>query len=111
MERLLKATGYSWAGLKSAWQTEAAFRQEIYLCVVLIPLAFWLGETGLERAVMIGSLLLVLIVELVNSGIEAVVDRIGGEINPLSKVAKDVGSAAVMLCLLNVVVIWVLILA
>ncbi len=110
MDRIIKAAGYSWAGLRSAWQSETAFRQEVVLCVLLVPLAVWLGDTGLERAVMIGSLFLVLIVELVNSGLEAVVDRIGAEINPLSKAAKDVGSAAVLLSLLNVVVIWALIL-
>jgi len=110
MDRIIKAAGYSWAGLRSAWHSETAFRQEIVLCVVLVPLAVWLGGTGLERAVMIGSLLLVLIVELINSGLEAVVDRIGSEINSLSKTAKDVGSAAVLLSLLNAAVIWALIL-
>jgi diacylglycerol kinase (ATP) len=110
MERILKAAGYSWAGLRSAWQSEPAFRQEVVLCILLAPLAIWLGDTSLERAVMVGSLFIVLIVELINSGLEAVVDRIGSEINPLSKTAKDVGSAAVLLSLLNVVVIWALIL-
>ncbi|NKB59227.1 MAG: diacylglycerol kinase [Alphaproteobacteria bacterium] len=110
MDRIVKATGYSFAGLKAAWRTEAAFRQEAMLCVVLMPLGLWLGNTGLERAVMIGALLLVLIVELVNSGLEAVVDRIGSEINPLSKTAKNLGSAAVFLSLLNAVVIWALVL-
>ena len=80
------------------------------LCIALVPLAIWLSDTGLERAVMVGSLFIVLVVELINSGLEAVVDRIGSEINPLSKTAKDVGSAAVLLSLLNVVVIWALIL-
>ena len=110
MERILKAAGYSWAGLRAAWQSEPAFRQEVFLCIPLVPLAVWLGDTGLERAAMIGALLLVLIVELINSGLEAVVDRIRSEINPLSKTAKDVGSAAVLISLINVVVVWGLIL-
>lgn len=110
MERIIKAAGYSWAGLRAAWQSEPAFRQEVVLCIPLVPLAVWLGDTGLERAAMIGALLLVLIVELINSGLEAVVDRIGSEINPLSKTAKDVGSAAVLISLINVVVVWGLIL-
>jgi diacylglycerol kinase (ATP) len=106
MKRVIKAAGYSFEGLLAAWRSEAAFRQEVILCVFLVPLGIWLGETGVERALLIGVLLLVLIVELMNSGIEAVVDRIGSEINPLSKTAKDVGSAAVFLSLLNVVVVW-----
>ena len=110
MRRLINAWGYSLAGLKATWTNEAAFRQEVLLAVILIPLGLWLGETGLERAVLVGSLLLVLMVELLNSAIEAVVDRVGPEIAPLSKVAKDTGSAAVMVSLLNVVVMWTLVL-
>lgn len=110
MKRIFKATGYSIEGLLAAWRSEAAFRQEVILCVFLVPLGIWLGETGVERALLIGALLLVLIVELINSGLEAVVDRIGSEIHPLSKVAKDVGSAAVFVSLLNVVVVWLCIL-
>ncbi len=110
MERLIKATGYSLAGLKAAWITEPAFRQEVVLFVLLAPLGAWLGQTGLERAVLIGSLLLVLAVELVNSGIEAAIDRVGEDIHPLSKKAKDVGSAAVFVCLVNVIITWGLIL-
>ena len=110
MERLFKAAGYSWAGLQAAWRSEAAFRQEVILFIPLVPLALWRGETGLERAMLLGALLLVLIVELMNSGLEAVVDRIGSEIIPLAKTSKDVGAAAVLLSLLNVVVVWGLIL-
>ena len=109
--RIIKAAGYSWAGLKATFKHEAAFRQELTLCLVMIPLGAWLGQTGVERALLIGSLLLVLIVELLNSAIEAVVDRFGGEQHELSGRAKDIGSAAVFIALLNVVIIWVLVLA
>ncbi len=110
LERLIKATGFSWQGLKAAFKNEAAFRQEIYLSIILIPLGIWLGETGMERALLIGSILLVMIVELINSGMEAVVDRFGGEQHELSGRAKDVGSAAVLIALINVVAIWCLVL-
>jgi diacylglycerol kinase (ATP) len=108
--RLINATGYSWAGLKAAWRNEEAFRQEALLCAMLVPLALWLGEGAVERALLIGSLLLVVIVELLNSGIEAVVDRIGQERHELSGRAKDIGSAAVFVALLNAAVVWLLIL-
>lgn len=108
--RVIKAAGYSWAGLKAAFKHEAAFRQELALCLIMIPAGLWLGQTGIERALLIGSLLLVLIVELLNSAIEAVVDRFGGEQHELSGRAKDIGSAAVFIALLNVFVIWLLVL-
>ena len=111
MKRLYNATLYSLMGLKAAWISEPAFRQEVILFIILAPIAVWQGETGLEQAVLIGSLSLVLVAELVNSGIEAAIDRIGEEIHPLSKQAKDVGSAAVFVALVNVVVTWVLILS
>jgi len=110
LERLLKAITYSWQGLRVAFKNEAAFRQEVYLSIVLIPLGYWLGESGVERALLIGSILLVMIVELINSGMEAVVDRFGGEQHELSGRAKDVGSAAVLIALINVIVIWCLVL-
>ena len=110
LKRVIKAAGYSWAGLKAAFKHEAAFRQELALCLVLIPTGLWLGQSGIERALLIGSLLLVLIIELLNSAIEAVVDRFGGEQHELSGRAKDIGSAAVFIALLNTVVIWVLLL-
>jgi diacylglycerol kinase (ATP) len=110
LRRLFKATRYSWAGLKAAWRNEAAFRQESSLCLCLLPIALWLGNNGVERALLIGSLLLVLIVELLNSGIEAVVDRIGLERHELSRLAKDTGSAAVFVTLLNAVLVWLVIL-
>lgn len=99
------------AGLKTAWTSEAAFRQEIVLCVVLIPVGVWGGESGVERALLIGSLLLVVIVELLNSATEVAIDRIGSEIHPLSKAAKDLGSSAVLVSLLNAVLVWSLVLA
>lgn len=106
LTRIIKAAGYSWLGLKAVFKHEAAFRQELALCLLMIPLGVWLGQTGVERALLIGSLLLVLIVELINSAIEAVVDRFGGEQHELSGRAKDIGSAAVFIALLNVGVIW-----
>lgn len=108
--RLINATGYSWAGLKAAWRNEEAFRQEALLCGALVPVALWLGASTVERALLIGSLLGVVIVELLNSGIEAVVDRIGQERHELSGRAKDIGSAAVFVALLNAAIVWLLIL-
>ncbi len=108
--RLINATGYSWAGLKAAWRNEEAFRQEGLLCAVLTPLALWLGHNSVERSLLIGSLLLLVIVELLNTGIEAAIDRIGFEHHELSGRAKDIGSAAVFMALLNVGVVWLLIL-
>lgn len=108
--RLINATGYSWAGLKAAWHNEEAFRQESILCLMLSPLALWLGDDGAERVLLIGSLLLIMIVELLNCGIETVVDRIGSERHELSGRAKDISSAAVFVALLNAVLVWVLLL-
>lgn len=110
IKRLIKATGYSLAGLKAAFQSEPAFVLEVILAIVLIPIAFLLPVALLAKALLISSIILVLIVELINSGLEAVVNRISEERHPLSKKAKDVGSAAVFLSLVNVVVIWVLVL-
>jgi diacylglycerol kinase (ATP) len=108
--RLFRAFGYSFQGLRAAFVNEAAFRQEVILAIVFIPLGLWLGATGLERALLVGSVLLVMIVELLNSAIEAVVDRLGDEHHELSGRAKDIGSAAVLLSLVNVVAVWILIL-
>jgi len=110
LQRVLNAAGYSWAGLTAAFRHEDAFRQEVFLALLLIPLALYLGETGIERALMAGAVLLVLIVELLNSAIEAAVDRISLDHHLLIKRAKDMGSAAVMIGLLNVVVVWALVL-
>lgn len=108
--RLFKATEYSLAGLSAALSGEAAFRQLLLLALVLVPLAFWLQVSGLERALLIGVVIIALIVELLNSAIEAVVDRISLELHPLSKRAKDLGSAAQMLALLLIASVWSLIL-
>lgn len=108
--RLINALGYSYAGLKTAYKNEDAFRQEVLLAVVLIPLALYLEQAAIQRALMIGSVLLVIIVELLNSAIEATVDRISLDHHRLAKRAKDIGSAAVLISLLNLAVIWGLIL-
>lgn len=107
---LLKAVGYTSSGLAYAARRERAFQQELIVTVAGIPLAVFLGDTGVERALLIGSLFLVLIVELLNSAVETVVDRIGTEQNELSGRAKDLGSLAVFISLLNVVVVWALVL-
>lgn len=102
----MDATGYSFQGLKAAWLNEAAFRQELLLAVILSISAFFLSVTTLERVLMIGSLLLVLIVELINSAIEAVVDRVSDDWHELSGRAKDIGSAAVFVALLLALLVW-----
>ncbi len=104
--RLVKALCYTYRGLKHALLHEAAFRQECLLALVLVPLAVWLPVTPLEKALLVGALLLVLLVELLNTGIEAVVDRVGLEFHELAGRAKDMGSAAVMLSLLNAAIVW-----
>jgi diacylglycerol kinase (ATP) len=110
LRRVLNAAGYSWAGLAAAFKHEDAFRQELFLALLLVPLAVYLGETGIERALMIAAVLGVLIVELLNSAVEAAVDRISLDHHLLIKRAKDMGSAAVMLALINVIVTWGLVL-
>ena len=110
LRRILNAFHYSLDGLAAAYRHEDAFRQETWLTVVAIPLALWLGDSALERALMIGCILLVLIVELVNSAIEATVDRVSLERHQLAKRAKDIGSAAVLIALINAAVVWGLIL-
>lgn len=106
IRRLINAFGYSMAGLKAAYQNEDAFRQEVWLAVILIPLAWVLAPEALGRALMIGSVLLVMVVELLNSAIEATVDRISLENHQLAKRAKDIGSAAVFVSLVNLAMIW-----
>lgn len=106
LTRIVKAAGYSAKGFKAAWIHESAFRQEVVLTMALTPLAFFLGRDPVEISLLIASLLLVVIVELLNSGIEAVVDRIGDEPHTLSGRAKDLGSAAVFLALALVVIVW-----
>lgn len=109
-QRIINATRYSLDGLRQALRHETAFQQELLATIVLAPLALWLGENGVERAIMIASLMLVLIVELINSAIEATQDRISLDRHPLAKHAKDFGSAAVMLALANAALVWLLIL-
>lgn len=104
--RLWNAFGYSLAGFRAAYKHEDAFRQEVLLAAILIPLALWLPVGYLGKALMIGSVLLVIIVELVNSAIEATVDRISLENHDLAKRAKDIGSSAVLVSLINVLVVW-----
>ena len=104
--RWVKAFQFTLLGLKAAYKHEEAFRQEVLLLIVSTPLALWLGETGVEKALLIASVLLLLIVELLNSAIEAVVDRFGGEIHELSGRAKDMGSAAVFIAMINTALIW-----
>jgi diacylglycerol kinase (ATP) len=110
VRRLWDAWWFSVAGLRAAWRHEAAFREETVLFLILAPAGWWLGGSGVERALLLGSLFLVLIVELLNSAIEAVVDRLGSERHPLSGRAKDLGSAAVLVALVNAFCIWVVIL-
>ena len=110
IRRIILAGGYSYKGFVACFRHEAAFRQELGLTVVLLPLAFWLGDSAMERALMIGVWLIVPTVELINSGIEAVVDRISDEHHPLAGRAKDVGSAAVFLAFSNAALVWVIIL-
>ncbi len=105
LSRLWHAAGYSLAGLRAAWH-EKAFRQEALAAVVLLPLAFWLGRTWVEAALLAGSVLIVMIVELLNTAIESAIDRIGPQWHPLSMRAKDLGSAAVFLRLLQAAGIW-----
>ena len=110
LKRVWNAMFYSFAGLGSAWKHEDAFRQESILAMIMIPLAFLLTQAPLERALMIAVVLLVLIVELINSAIEATVDRISLENHRLAKRAKDIGSAAVLIALINVLAVWGLVL-
>jgi len=107
--RIPKAIGYSIEGLKIAWHTEASFRQELFGFIVLFPLALWLGDNGVERALLISCLLLILIIELLNSSIEVIADNISEEWHPVVKRAKDIASAAVFLSFLLATIIWLLI--
>jgi diacylglycerol kinase (ATP) len=110
MQRVINATRYSLEGLAAAARHEDAFRQELILAVVMVPLGLWLGADGVERALLVGSVLMVLVVELLNSAVEATVDRVSLEDHRLAKRAKDFGSAAVMMSLATVGVVWLLVL-
>ncbi|MBU6952310.1 diacylglycerol kinase [Hahella sp. HN01] len=107
IKRIILATGYSINGLRAAWRNESAIRQEMVAALILVPLALFLSVTMVEKILMIGSVLLVLIVELINSAIEAVVDRIGAERHELSGRAKDMGSAAVLVALSLAMFTWI----
>ena len=109
--RLLRAFGYSFQGFVHTWREEAAFRQEVLLAVLLIPLGLYLGRSGVERALLVSPMLLILVVEILNSAVEAVVDRSGTERHPLAGMAKDMGSAAVMLSFALLGTVWLLILS
>ena len=109
LRRIRNACGYSISGLGEAFQHEAAFRQELLLAAVLVPIALLSGRPGSDKALLIGSVMLVLIVELLNSAIESLTDRVSLEIHPLAKRTKDMGSAAVLLSLLTMVLVWGLI--
>ncbi len=108
--RIISALGYSWKGLRACWHSEAAFRQEAALALVMIPLGLYLGHGGTQKALLVAVCLLVMIVEILNSAVEAVVDRIGHEHNELSGMAKDLGSAAVFLSLVLLGLTWLLVL-
>ncbi|MEY3190221.1 MAG: hypothetical protein RIS10_338 [Pseudomonadota bacterium] len=110
IKRLINACIFSVAGFKATWTHEEAFRQEVIIFVVSTPIALWLGETTIEKLLLIGSVVLIMLVELLNSAVEAVVDRVGFEHHELSGRAKDIGSAAVMMSLAWVAVTWTLIL-
>ncbi|SFN20698.1 diacylglycerol kinase (ATP) [Izhakiella capsodis] len=106
LTRIIKAAGYSWKGLRAAWRSEAAFRQEATVALIAIIIACWLDVEAIVRVMLIGSVVLIIIVEILNSAIESVVDRIGSEIHPLAGKAKDLGSAAVLLTILLAIFIW-----
>ena len=110
LSRIIKACGYSWQGIRAAWCHEEAFRQEMLLCIVMLPLGLYLGDNGVEKALLVGTVLLLPLVEILNSSIEAVVDRFGDEQHELSGRAKDMGSAAVAIAILLMTVVWLLVL-
>ena len=110
LQSILNAARNSLAGVAAAARNEGSFQVELAVCVVLLPLGLWLGGTGVERALLVSSVLIVLCAELANTALEAAVDRISLEMHPLAKRAKDIGSAAVMLALVNAGVVWLLVL-
>lgn len=108
--RLVAATKYSCAGISAVFRNEEAFRLEVYLSAVLIPLGLWLGEGGVEKLLLAGSLVLLLIIEMFNTAVEVIIDRIGPKFHAMSKVAKDIGSACVLLGIGLVLLTWILLL-
>jgi diacylglycerol kinase (ATP) len=111
LTRLLRAFGYSFQGFRQVWREEAAFRQEVGLSLLVIPGGLYLGRSGVERAMLVSPMLMILVVEILNSAVEAVVDRSGTERHPLAGMAKDMGSAAVMLSFALLGTVWLLILS
>jgi diacylglycerol kinase (ATP) len=109
--RLLRAFGYSFQGFRYTWREEAAFRQEVALSLLVIPAGLYFGQSGVERALLVSPMLLILVVEILNSAVEAVVDRSGTERHPLAGMAKDMGSAAVMLSFALLGTVWLLVLS
>jgi diacylglycerol kinase (ATP) len=109
LRRVLNALNYSLSGLFFAWRNEAAFRQEVFLAIVLVPVALMVPVDVTQRVLLVASIFLVLMVEMINSAIEAAVDRVSLDIHPLAKSAKDMGSAAVLLALMNAILIWLMI--
>jgi diacylglycerol kinase (ATP) len=109
-KQIYKALVWSYKGLRAGWVYEASFRLEVYLCIVLFPLGLWLGRGGVEKAILCGSLIMVLSAELLNSAVEAVVDKVSPEFHELAGRAKDFGSAAVFLLMMNVLLCWGLLL-
>jgi len=108
--RIARAAAYSWQGLKAAYRCEEAFRQETWICLILLPLGLYLGADGVEKALLVASVLLLPLVEILNSALEAVVDRIGSERHELAGRAKDMGSAAVALAIAIAIAVWALVL-
>ena len=109
LSHIINAFRYTFAGLQSAWKNELAFRGEVVVVAIMLPLGLWLGRSAAERALLIASLLLILLTELVNSALEAVVDRIGPERHELSKRAKDLGSAAAFVSMVTAALVWIII--
>lgn len=110
LTRIIKAAGYSWKGLRAAWQHEAAFRQEALAALAAIVIACWLDVDAITRVLLVGSVVMVIVIELLNSAIEAVVDRISSDMHPLAGRAKDMGSAAVLVATLLALFVWVMLL-
>jgi len=108
--RLSAALNNSFEGLKATFKNEEAFRQEIFLALILIPVAFYTGDTTVEKILLVSSLILLIVIELINTGIEVIIDRVSLDKNELSKLAKDVGSAAVLIAFLNCFIVWLMIL-
>lgn len=108
--RLARAFGSTWRGFAAAWREEEAFRQECLLALIVVPLGLWLGNSGIERVLLTGPIFFVLTVELLNSAVEATVDRIGAERHPLSGIAKELGSAAVFVAFALLALTWALVL-